>query len=118
MWKAVVVAVGLLVWCVGPVPAAEVETQDAGMPEEMSYAVTGAFVHYASDDQEITLRDDNGEELIMAVEPGVQLEIDGQPAAFDELQADDRLTLMVVVDDELGVEYVTAIQVARAVAAP
>ena len=120
------VATGLLTWCVmGPSPAtvaaaavsSEILPAEPSEPSESPHAVTGAFVHYVPEDQEITVLDDNGEELILAVDPGVLPAVDGRTVAFDQLRDGDRLTLTVVGDDN-GDEYVTSIQVARAPADP
>ena len=114
MWNVAVMIVGLLVGWAMPVAAANMEMPGVvAAPEEMSHTVTGGFVSYVPEDQEVTVLDDNGEELIFTVDPNVLPVINGQPAAFDQLRAGDRLTL-TVVDDENGDEYVMAIQAARA----
>lgn len=118
MWKAVVAAVGLLMWWGGPSSAAEADLPAATAADtELSHTITGRFVSYSHDDQEITLTDDNGEELIFTLEPDVVPRAGGRPVAFDQVQVGDRLTL-TVADDENGDESVTALEVASAPAAP
>ena len=128
-------AAGLLIGCLAGYASAADEEQAAGaggdqpiaaladtlptapaVSGEAPHTVTGAFVSYAPEDQEITMRDDHGEELIFTVDPDTLPQVNGQTTAFDQLHAGDQLTL-TVTDDDNGDEYVTAIQVARAPAA-
>ena len=112
MWKAMVVAMGLLVWCVHPVSAAEAGLADVTAPEDASYTVTGGFIGYSAENQEVTVQDDNGDEMVLFVAQHVAPTINGQPSALDALRAGDRLTL-TVVEDEAGDESVTALAATR-----
>ena len=113
MWKAMVVAAGLLVWCAGPVSAAEAGLPDVTAPEDASYTVTGAFVGYDAGNQEVTVHDDNDDEMVFFVEQDVAPTVNGQPAALDALRVGDRLTL-TVTESESGDESVTALAATRA----
>ena len=127
MRNVAVVVVGLLMWSLmggPPAATAAVTPQDQAAafststeatPEsaDLPHTVTGEFVSYAPEDQEVTVRDDNDEELIFTVDPNALPSLNDQTVAFDRLRAGDRVTL-TVADDENGDEYVTAIAVARA----
>ena len=113
MWKAMVVTAGLLVWCAHPVSAAEAGLPDVTAPEDASYTVTGTLAGYDADNQEVTVQDDNGDEMVFFVEQVMAPTLNGQPASLDALRAGDRLTL-TVTESESGDESVTALAATRA----
>ena len=97
-----------------PAPAAESDAPDDSVdllaPE---HTLVGSFVSYAADDQEVTVLDENEEELIFAVDPGVLPTAGGTTVPFSALHVGDQLAL-TVIDVEDGTERVTAIDVTRA----
>ena len=90
-------------------PATPDEAVDLATPE---HSLSGEFVSYSAEDQEVTIVDENDEELIFTVDAGVQPRAGGRPLRFDELRAGDQLTL-TVVDAEDGTERVTAVEATR-----
>ncbi len=92
-------------------PAAETSLPDDSL--NMSYTFMGTFISYAPDRQEITVTDENGEELILTVDAEVVPTRDGRTVTFADLHPADRLNL-TVLDDENGSERITAIDMVRA----
>ena len=90
--------------------AAPDDAVDLRAPE---HTIVGSFAGYAPDDQELTIIDENDEELIFAVDNGVLPSAGGRALPFGELHAGDQLAL-TVIDAEDGSERVTAIDVTRA----
>lgn len=86
------------------------DATDLATPE---HTLSGEFVSYSAEAQEVTIVDENDEELVFTVDPGVQPRAGGTTLPFDELRAGDQLTL-TVVDAEDGTERVTAIDATRA----
>ncbi len=91
-------------------PSASDDSVDLLAPE---HTIVGSFVRYAPDDQELTIVDENDEELIFAVDNGVLPSAGGRALPFGELHAGDQLAL-TVIDAEDGSERVTAIDVTHA----
>ena len=90
-----------------PAPSAAATPQTS---DEIQHLLTGRFMSYSDEDEEITIVDDNGEELIFTVDPGVAPSKDGGPVAFDDLDESTWLTL-TVLEGEDGAERVTGIVV-------
>lgn len=89
---------------------------DLAAPEDalnMSSTFTGTFVSYAEDRQEMTVTDENGEELVLTVDADVVPRAAGRTLTFAALHPGDQLHL-TVVDEEDGAERITAIDVVPA----